>query len=324
MVTSTYGGKEPVIIHIPNDVLQTTFYFSALNYADPSRTAYAYQIKELNKSWIDLGNENSVSIMGLQPGRYTLLVKSANQDGVWNKEPVVVSLHYLPKWYQTLLFKILVIGAIAALLYSFYAYRISQLKKQQKIRKDISADLHDDIGSILEGVKIFTHLAKKEPHQQAHLKRIEESITQASTGFRDIIWILDDKQDTCYQFMERIKKLALPIANANDIQLHCSVEDGLNERTLSKIEKRHLLMIVKESINNSIKYSGCKNIKVAIRLIQNKLAVMIVDDGRGFDAKAASEGNGLKNIVYRAGQIGFQAEISSSPGEGCVVKVVRR
>jgi signal transduction histidine kinase len=96
--------------------------------------------------------------------------------------------------------------------------------------------------------------------------------------------------------MERVKKLAFPIANANNVHLGCSVEDGLDERIFSKSEKRHLLMIVKESINNSIKYSSCKNIQVIIRLLQSKLAVMIVDDGRGFDARATSEGNGLKNI----------------------------
>ena len=69
-------------------------------------------------------------------------------------------------------------------VYAFYRYRVQQIKKQQQIRKDIAGDLHDDIGSTLNTVKIFTHLAKKDPTKEEYFSRIEESLIQASIGFK--------------------------------------------------------------------------------------------------------------------------------------------
>lgn len=310
-------------LDIPNNALQVTISFSALNYSNPSRTTYAYKMGELNSNWIHLGSQSFVSLIGLNPGKHTLLIRSANENNVWNDKPLQITLHYLPKWYQTLLFKIGVFAAIVVLLYLFFAYRISQLKKQQKIRRDISADLHDDFGGILQSVKNFTHLAKKEPEKHAHLNGIEDSLKQATVAFRDVIWILDDKEDTIHQFIERVRKFALPMANASSIHLECWVDREINDKIFSKAEKRHLLMIVKESITNSIKYSDCKNITVAIRLVNNRTAILIEDDGKGFNVETESAGNGLKNLVYRASQIRYRAEVVSRMGEGTKVRVVK-
>ena len=308
-------------LRIPKDVLQTTLSFSALNYSNPLRTAYAYKIQDLNNNWIHLGTQNSVSLIGLSPGKHTLLVKSANENGMWNEKPLELSLIYLPKWYQTLGFKILVGLLAAGLLVALYAYRVSQRKKRQKIRKDIAADLHDDIGSILNTVKVFTHLARKEPRKEEHLMQIEESLTQATVAFRDMIWILDDSHDTVYEFVERIRKFITPVSNASGIHITCHAEPELHNEVFSTTEKRNILLIVKESINNSLKYAGCNNIRITIRQVHKKLSIQIEDDGVGFMVDELSKGMGLKNIRYRAGQIGYHAAIISSPGKGTMVQV---
>ena len=309
---------------IPNDILQVTISFSGLNYKNPLRTSYAYKISENGGDWISLGSQNFINLPVLSPGRHTLLFKTANEAGVWNDKPLTLVLTYLPKWYQTIWFKLAISILAATFFWGLYQYRLTQIKKQQLIRKNIASDLHDDIGSTLHAVKVFTHLAKKEPHKTEHLNLAEESLTRVTLGLRDIIWVLDDSHDTLFDLMERIKKSALPIANAKDISIECSVVGETAGKQVSKTEKRSLLLIAKEAINNSIKYADCKKITVQLQQNKKNICLTIRDDGKGFDTLANSEGNGLRNIHYRAAQIQYNCSIVSGPEKGTIVEITKK
>jgi signal transduction histidine kinase/ligand-binding sensor domain-containing protein len=306
---------------IPNNVLQVDISLSGLNYNNPLRTTYSYKRSGDDDKWTELGTQNFISLIAMPPGRHTLVFRSANEAGVYSERQVSLSLVYLPKWYQHFLFKIFIALLVAAILYALYRNRLAQLKKQQQIRKDIASDLHDDIGSILNSVKIYTHLAKREPDAN-HLDKIEDSLAQATLGLRDMLWVLDDSGDTVYGLMERIKKYAMPVCHAKGIEFE-SVTADASGKMLTKAEKRNLLLIAKEAINNSIKYSDCHRIQVELKQSANKTALIIKDDGKGFDESIANGGNGLKNIQYRAQQIKAVAKIRSSKGEGTVVEMVK-
>jgi len=309
-------------LEIPNNVLQTTVYFSPIQYANPDRVHLSYRVKELKGGWIDLGGQDYVTFLGQPPGLYTLEVRAFNEDGVGNAHPLELSLTFLPKWYQTIWFRALVVVLVLGLTFSFFLYRIRQLKKRQQIRKDIASDLHDDIGSTLNTVKIFTHLARRDQQREDYLGRIEASLAEATAGLRDMIWVLDDTRDTVRALSERIKNFGSPISQANGIRFSCSVEEGIIDLVVSKTVKRNLLMIAKETINNSIKYANCETIELLIQKKGSKLALSIRDNGKGFDAEGQFEGNGLKNIRERARQIKYSAFIRSSPGAGTVVEII--
>lgn len=307
---------------IPTDWLQTNISFVGVNYLSPKRVTYAYRIKENGSNWIDLGRQNFVTLIGLSPGTYTLEVKAANEDGVWC-EPKTLSLTFLPKWYQTAWFNAAVILFAGSLFYSFYRYRISQLKKQQQIRREIASDLHDDLGATLNSVKIFTHLAETSPQQPEYLEQIKESVNYAYNRLRDMIWVLDDTGDTVDDLLKRIKQFAQPVANANNIEVHYS-SDGSDNFILNKTEKRNLLLIAKETINNCIKYANCKNIYVSITRTEGKLKLIMKDDGKGFNEQEIIQGHGLKNIQERAKQIHCVASIYSEKGAGTAIIVTRK
>ncbi|MFT3909484.1 MAG: triple tyrosine motif-containing protein [Ferruginibacter sp.] len=311
------------LIKIPSNWLQVNISFTGLNYLNPDRVIYQYRIKELNKSWINLGTQNFISLIGLSPGSYTLEVKASNEDGYWS-EAKKLTLVFEPKWYQTLWFRLLVLVTIAGLFYAFYRYRISQVKQQHLIRKNIASDLHDDIGSTLNTVKVFTHLAKKDNGKSGYLDEIENALTEATIGLRDMIWVLDDSQDSISEFLERIKKFALPVTTANGLQFQCKSETEESFQLLSKTEKRNLLLMSKEVINNSIKYAECKNIDVVFKARKDLKILMISDDGKGFLTGEVSKGNGLKNLLHRAEQIGYLVEIISSPGNGTSVRIRKK
>lgn len=309
-------------LEIPSDVVQVSVNFSAINYISPDKDSFAYRILEVNKQWVSLGNQRSAKLIGLSPGKYTIQIRNAQRDDPDLAKPVELTLIFLPKWYQTLWFDFAVAMAVIGLLYSFFRYRIGQLKKQQQIRAEIASDLHDDIGSALNTVKVFTHLAKRDEDKMKHINQIEDSVTEAAIGLRDMLWILDDSQDTVQEMLERIKKFALPVAMANGITLEC-INDAANDsqQISTKTKKRNLLLIAKESINNSIKYADCKNIHVTLSQKNNKVTLVIKDDGKGFDMATVQKGYGLSNIQHRAKQIKAVAEIVSAQGQGTTVTV---
>jgi signal transduction histidine kinase/ligand-binding sensor domain-containing protein len=301
---------------IPNDAVQTTLYFSAFNYPNPERTTFSYRIRQLNAGWIENGKLDFINFVGQNPGTYTLEVRAANADGIWSQQPLVLTLSFQPKWYQTLWCKLGILLLVAAGFYCLYRYRLLQLHKQHQIRKDIASDLHDDIGSTLNSVKIFAHLAMKDREKEPHLERIEHSLAEASAGLRDLIWVLDDTQDNVQELLDRLKKFALPVCHANNIEFRCVVAGDLAARTLSKNVKRNLLLILKEAINNSFKYATCTHIELGVDAERNKLIVTVRDNGKGFVHNEITPGYGLKNIRQRAVQIRFGVFIHSAPGEG--------
>ncbi len=307
---------------VPSNTLQANVYFSGIYYTNPKRVHYAYRIKEYKSDWLNLYTQASVSLIGLHNGTYTLQVKACNEDGLCSQVKEL-KLVFLPRWFETLGFQVSVGISIALLLYSFYYYRLSQLKKQHTIRRNLASDLHDDIGSSLNTIKVFTHLAKREENKQTYLDQIDMSLSEATTGLRDLIWVLDDSGDTIDSVIDRIKKFALPVASANGIKFECRTHVNGTEYPLSKTEKRNLLLMIKETINNSIKYANCKHILLDIVQDAKQRQIEISDDGTGFDTTKYSEGNGLKNLMHRAVQIRHTVSVISSPGHGTTVRIIK-
>jgi signal transduction histidine kinase len=304
-------------LRIPHFVSQITINFSAINYTDPEKTRFAYRILEKENDW-NFTLKNSIQSFRLSPGSYTLQVKAINEDGV-ESEIKELTLIFLPKWYQTGVFKTLLALVAIAIGYGLYRIRISQLKKEEKIRNQLASDLHDDLGSTLNSVKVYSNLALMEKGNPQHLEKIKEGTQDAIAGVRDLIWVLDDKKDVVQDLLARIKQFAQPLCEANHIAYVEDVAATVSYFKLEKEEKRNLYMILKESINNSIKYSGCSAITLHVTGGGKKISFTISDNGKGFDATTIKPGNGLKNIRNRAKDIHYTVTIASSPGNGTTI-----
>jgi len=306
--------------NIPNNAIQSNIYFSGINYSNPERTSFAYRITEQSKSWINISTQNFVTLIGLSPGTYHLQVKAANEDGVWS-QPKELTLIFEPKWYQTWWFYLLIAITVAGILYALYRYRIAQIKKQHEIRKNIATDLHDDLGSTLNSVKVFTNLAISGVKQEESLQQVKDNLTEATMSLRDMIWVLDDSLDTVDELITRLKQFAIPVAAASNIEAIIKADSEVNSRQLMKEEKRNLFLICKEAINNSIKYAAATQIQLNISPAGKKIQIIIADNGKGFDEAIVKKGYGLKNMQYRAGQIKYRINLSSSVGKGTTITI---
>ena len=57
--------------------------FAALSFWAPEKVRYAYLLEGMDGEWIDIGNQNNLTLSKLPAGHYRLLVKACNNSGVW-------------------------------------------------------------------------------------------------------------------------------------------------------------------------------------------------------------------------------------------------
>ena len=305
-------------IEIPNNYTQIKISFIGLNNQKEERVNYWYRITELGTNWIDLKNQNFIDLIGISPGKYHLEVKAANEDGV-ECAPIIMELHFLPKWYQTLGFKILVALLIAGLLFILYTFRIKQLKKVLAVRKKISQNLHDDIGSTLSAINMYTQVAKLQPQENHFLNSIEENTKDVLGKLDDIIWSTNPKNDKVQNLVERMDAFARPLCNAHNINFIFEQNNIGTAQKISESIRQNIFIIFKEAINNALKYAQCKNITVVLEEKNKNIACSITDDGIGFEPSKPTERNGLLNMQIRAKELKGICTITSEINKGSVV-----
>jgi len=308
-------------IDLPKETNSIEIFLCALAFTENHKIKFSYRIEGINKEFVKAGPNNSIVLNALDYGTYKVTIRCNKPDGTYLENVITLSLFIEPRWYQTWWFKLAVLLLLCGIAYAFYRYRIGQIKKQHEIRKNIAADLHDDLGSTLNSVKIFTNLALSGVKKEESLLQAKHNLTEATMSLRDMIWVLDDALDTAGQLAARIQQYTLPVASASNINAAIKINPDYTSCKLSKEEKRNLFLICKEAINNSIKYSGASEINITITGSGKKIQITIADNGKGFNADAVEKGYGLKNIQYRAAQIKYTAVVIAAPGEGTQISI---
>ncbi|MEO7062862.1 MAG: EAL domain-containing protein [Dokdonella sp.] len=95
------------------------FQFAALDFADPERNRFAYQLQGFDKHWIEAGTRHDASYTNLDPGHYVFKVRAANHDGFWGENDAQIALRVTPPWWNSALANIayLVLAAGALLVW---------------------------------------------------------------------------------------------------------------------------------------------------------------------------------------------------------------
>ena len=90
---------------------------------------------------------------------------------------------------------------------------------------------------------------------------------------------------------------------------------------LSDDLKINIYRIIQESMNNVVKYAKANNVTISIADRDNKLHIIITDDGIGFDVKAKRKGIGISNMAHRIESYNGIIDVISSPGNGTTIDI---
>ena len=313
-----------------------TFEYAALNYYQSAKNEYAYMMEGFDKDWVYAGKRRSATYTNLDPGTYHFRVKACNNDGVWNEEGTSLRIIIDPPWYQTW-WAFIIYGTLITSLFGLYLYyrvrkvareyetqaRIERAKTEEResVRKRSSRDFHDEAGNKLTKLSLYTELTKRklagDPEAMTFLGHIENNVRELATGMRDFIWVLDPEKDTLVDTLNRLKDFGSQLFEHSTLRFKYEIPtEELEDIPLEIKAKRHLLLIFKEAMNNSLKYAEARKAFLKVEREADHLRIIFEDDGVGFDIENGKQGNGLGNMDARAREIGGRLTLNTRPGDG--------
>lgn len=199
---------------------------------------------------------------------------------------------------------------------------------QEKERKRFAEDLHDGIGPLLSGLKMYLQqdsLSKDLNEKQTKtIKYCKEIVDDAIGQTRSIAnnltpGVLNDF-GLERALISHVAKINAIGKFSIDLKILSSLEQVESDASLA------IFRVVSELINNALKHAECSLINISIEIKRNILSLFYKDNGKGFEVKLAKSDGvnsklGLNSIQNRINSLNGNVTFASKKGEGLMVKI---
>lgn len=302
--------------------------YAGLRYNKPSTLRYRYQLEGVDLHWVDAGNRTLANYTQVKPGDYVFRVNTANAAGRWSPLVKTLRIKIDPPWWGTWWFYLLAMIAFVSVIYGIYRYRLAQVLKLHNLRNAIARDLHDDVGSSISSIAIYSNIMLGRAGDAAFkteplLMKIDEQANEIMGSMDDIVWSINTKNDDFDKVFLRMQAHAAKLLEAKGYTLHFDFDEKLQQTKLEMEKRRDFYLIYKEALNNIAKYANGKNVWISAHQCSAGIELQIKDDGMGFEIdRVRSNGNGLSNMSFRAGSLKGTLRIVSETGMGTMVRLI--
>ncbi len=133
-INSILDAKNTIHLNYKQNFI--TIEFALLNFLNLQHTKYYYKLTGVDHDWVISDTKKFVSYTNLQPGSYTFSVKTAGDTNLSSSTDL--SIIIAPPFWQTLLFKIIVILAIVGILYWLIIKRIKAIRHEAELKQKIA------------------------------------------------------------------------------------------------------------------------------------------------------------------------------------------
>jgi signal transduction histidine kinase len=196
------------------------------------------------------------------------------------------------------------------------------IETQELERKRIGRELHDDIGSGLTQISLMSEAAKH--YQRSERGNLKELDDIASTSRRlvnnmgEIIWSLTAENKALSQLLIYLRDQLSRLLEYSGMEYSINFPDIQPEIDLSNAQLRDIVLVTKELVNNSVKYSQAKKVTITCLFKKDRLDFEVKDDGIGMELNTVKSGNGFRNVRARVKELNGSVRFESSPGNGTV------
>jgi signal transduction histidine kinase len=310
-------------------------HYSATSLTAADRVRFRYRLDGYENEWSEETDLRLAFYTNLRPGTYHFHVKAANAHGIWNDQDTSLGFVIRPFFWQTTPFYVGTACALALVAGAAHwrrmvaQRRLQEARHQQAITSEkarIAADMHDELGAALTQIAILGEVAKgqsgNEVQTRSTLDRISQSARDVTSRISDLVWATNPRNDTLDNLVAYLREHAASEFENTSIQPRLHFPPTLPDRSVSATFRRNLLLVLKESLNNILKYAQAREVAVRLQASDSHLELWIADDGRGFDpARSEATGNGLGNMRKRVEDLGGEFRLTSAPGKGTQVHV---
>lgn len=348
-----------------------SFDFGSVELNRPNLVRYQYILEGFQKEWSRVENTTSATFGNLPEGTYIFKLRTQGPFGIWS-DPIEYTFKVLPPWHRTWWAYTLYILIFSTAVWSFVKWRVYAVEKENKALEEkvinrtkeleqsleeryrlsktiesqqallnerlrISRELHDDIGSTLGSISIYSDVAKKRTEKNETASDVLSKIGIASREIidkmSDIVWSLSPDNDNFEQLQNRMMAFAAMILAPRNIMYDFNTDEELKNVRLTSEHRKNIFLIFKEALYNTVKYAASNKVFITLALQKNDLIMIIQDDGKGFDASRATAneinpageyvgGNGIKNMHARADDMKARLCINSKKDEGTTVQLI--
>jgi signal transduction histidine kinase len=205
--------------------------------------------------------------------------------------------------------------------------RLMSRDQLDQMRKRIASDLHDDIGSNLGSISLIARSARKDlvrlqgPEEVAQdLGEVESIARESSLAMRDIVWLLERRQDSIGDLVQRMRETAGRLLREINYTVECD-----SHKTAAKLSldaKRHLFLFYKEAIHNVLKHSQANSVTIRLWDEDDKLALEILDNGVGLPMSDTENPAPVRKLEDRARVLEGLLQVISSKDTGTRIRLL--
>ena len=106
--------------------------YTGISLLSPDNVRFRYRLEGLDHDWVYVGGRRSAFYTHVPPGRYRFLVTASNESGRWSDPPAALPLTVLPRFYETLAFRVGVVVLLLGLAFVGYRARVRGLEARQR------------------------------------------------------------------------------------------------------------------------------------------------------------------------------------------------
>ncbi|OJV16196.1 MAG: hybrid sensor histidine kinase/response regulator [Dyadobacter sp. 50-39] len=120
---------------LPYHSSSLSFDVAVLSYVIPEQNSYQYQMQGLSHEWVPIhGDSRRIHFAKLPPGDYTLKIRGANNDGIWNNRETRLRITILPPFWATgwaYLFYVVLVVSIIVVIFRYYFLALHEKNRRQ-------------------------------------------------------------------------------------------------------------------------------------------------------------------------------------------------
>jgi two-component system sensor histidine kinase UhpB len=188
---------------------------------------------------------------------------------------------------------------------------------QERERKRIARELHDDIGQTLtlaeiEIDRMMAHAPDQGP--DVRLNALRDQMTMVSQGIWELSHGLYPSNLEILGLVNALHRLCADLSDGTRVHVQCEKREIPDH--LPPDVSLCLYRVAQEALRNIVRHSHATNASVQLRGEDGRLLLQVADDGVGFDQALAAAGVGLASMRERLEAVNGGLDIYSKPGRG--------
>ncbi|WP_448634631.1 sensor histidine kinase [Pedobacter panaciterrae] len=178
------------------------------------------------------------------------------------------------------------------------------IEAQEQERKRIAAELHDNVGSLLATLKIYSDLSVTHADPD-YIKELNGKMNVIAEDLgleiRKLSHKLDLRALSGFGLKAALLQLAEAINESGKLKVLAVIDIA---SPLPEEISLQLYRIIQELFTNTLKHAMASEARIEITVIDRDVTLIYEDNGKGFDINdQASMGMGISNIKSRVGHI---------------------